>query len=112
MKVRNPITCILLSIVTCGFYGIYWLYCMATEIAKFKDENDSGLVDALLMIFLPFLGFYLSEKKLAEACIEKGIEHKDNSMLYLILCVIAYIGLPGPLVAYYMLQSDLNKIAE
>ena len=108
MKVRNPITGIILSIVTCGIYGIYWLYCMATEIAKFKDENESGLVDAILMILLPFVGFYLSEKKLATACAEKGIEHKDNSILYLILCFL------GPLAwaNYYLMQTDLNKLAE
>jgi hypothetical protein len=108
MKVRNPITGIILSIVTCGLYGIYWMYCMATEIAKFKDENESGLIDALLMILLPFVGFFLSEKKLAAACAEKGIEHKDNSILYLILCFL------GPLAwaNYYLMQSDLNKLAE
>ena len=106
MKVRNPITGIILSIVTCGLYGIYWLYCMATEIAKFKDENDSGLVDAILMILIPFVGFFLSEKKLATACAEKGIEHKDNSILYLIL------GLVFPIANFYLMQTDLNKLAD
>ena len=106
MKVRNPITGILLSIVTCGLYGFYWLYCMATEIAKFKDENDSGLVDAILMILIPFVGFFLSEKKLATACAEKGIEHKDNSILYLIL------GLVFPIANFYLMQTDLNKLAD
>ena len=106
MKVRNPITGIILSIVTCGIYGIYWLYCMATEIAKFKDENESGLVDAILMILIPFVGFFLSEKKLATACAEKGIEHKDNSILYLIL------GLVFPIANFYLMQTDLNNLAD
>ena len=108
MKVRNPITGIILSLVTCGLYGIYWMYCMATEIAKFKDENDSGLIDALLLILLAPVGFFLSEKKLAAACAEKGIEHKDNSILYLILCFLG----PLSIANFYLLQTELNKLAE
>lgn len=108
MKVqsRNVITSILISLVTCGLYGYYWAYKMGTEAVTVKDENDSGLLEAILMIFLPFVGFYMVEKKLAEGCAAKGIDHKDNAILYLIL------GLVFPIANYFMLQTELNKIAE
>lgn len=105
IKQRNVITTVLLSIVTCGIWGIYWEYCMAKEAVSVKDPEDSGILEILLMIFIPFVGLYLTEKKFAEGCAARGIEHKDNSILYLIL------GLVLPIAAFIMLQLELNKIA-
>lgn len=106
IKQRNPVTAFLLSIVTCGIYGIYWAICLARESVSVKDANDDGILEIILMIFLPFIGFFLAEKKLAEGCEAKGIAHKDNSILYLVL------GLVGlGIVNFFMMQSDLNKIA-
>ena len=106
IKERNIVTCILLSLVTCGIYGIYWIIMLAKESVSVKDASDSGILEIVLMLFLPFLGLFMCEKKFAEGCAEKGIEHKDNSVLYLIL------GLVGlGIVSLCMLQSDLNKLA-
>ncbi len=106
IKERNIVTAVILSVVTCGLYGIYWVICMAREAVSVKDPADSGVLEIVLMLFLPFLGFFMTEKKLAEGCAAKGIAHQDNSILYLIL------GLVGlGIVNYCMLQNDLNKIA-
>ncbi len=107
IKSRNIVTSIIFSIITCGIYGIYWAIMLAREAVSVKDENDDGILEIILMIFLSFVGFFLAEKKLAEGCAEKGIEHKDNSILYLVL------GLVGlGIVNFCMMQNDLNKIAE
>ena len=106
IKERNIVTAVILSIITCGIYGIYWVICLAREAVSVKDPEDSGILEIVLMLFLPFLGFFLAEKKLAEGCQAKGIAHSDNSILYLIL------GLVGlGIVNYCMMQDDLNKIA-
>ena len=107
IKERNIVVSILLTIVTCGIYGIYWVIMMAREAVSVKDAGDSAILEIVLMLFLPFLGFFLTEKKFAEGCAAKGIEHSDNSILYLIL------GLVGlSIVNFCMLQNDLNKIAK
>ena len=104
---RNIVKCILLTLVTCGIYGIVWGVKIARDAVKVKDVNDDGLVEILLVLFLPFVGFFLSERKLNEGCLAAGIEHKDNSVLYLVL------GLLGlGIVDYCLMQSDLNKIAD
>ncbi|MBE6760796.1 MAG: DUF4234 domain-containing protein [Ruminococcaceae bacterium] len=106
IKQRNIVTAIILSLVTCGIYGIYWVICLAREAVSVKDPADNALLEIILMLFLPFLGFYLAEKKLAEGCAEKGIPHTDNSIIYLVL------GLVGlGIVNYCMMQNDLNKLA-
>lgn len=107
IKKRNIVTCIILSLVTCGIYAIYWAIMLARESVSVKDPSDNGVLEIVCMLFLPFLGFYLAEKKLTEGCAEKGIEHKDNSIIYLIL------GLVGLGIANFcMMQNDLNKLAD
>lgn len=104
---RNIVKCILLTLVTCGIYGIVWGVKLARDAVKVKDVNDDGLVEILLVLFLPFIGFFLAERKLNEGCQACGIDHKDNSILYLVL------GLLGlGIVDYCLMQSDLNKIAD
>lgn len=106
IKNRNIVTAIVLTLVTCGIYGIYWAICLAREAVSVKDPSDSAILEIVLMLFVPFLGFFLAEKKLSEGCAAKGIPHTDNSILYLIL------GLVGlGIVNYCMLQNDLNKLA-
>ncbi len=106
MKQRNIVTCILLSLVTCGIYGIYWAIMLAKEAVAVKDPADDGILEIILMLFLPFLGFFLAEKKFAEGCIMRGVPHSDNSILYLIL------GLVGlGIVNFCLMQNDLNKLA-
>ena len=107
IKERNPIVAILLTIVTCGIYGIYWSVCMAREAVSVKDANDSGVLEIVLFLFLAPIGFFLAEKKLAEGCAAKGIAHNDNSLLYLIL---GFVGLG--IVNFFIMQSDLNAIAK
>ena len=106
IKKRNIVTCILLSLITCGIYAIYWVIVMTAEAVKVKDPSDSGILEIVLMLLFPFLGFFLAEKKLAEGCAAKGIAHEDRSIIYLIL------GLVGlTIVNYCMMQNDLNNLA-
>ena len=107
MKQRNIVTAVILTIVTCGIYGIYWGIMLAKEAVSVKDPADSAILEILLVLFLPFVGFFLAEKKFAEGCAARGIPHSDNSVLYLIL------GLVGlGIVNYCMMQNDLNKLAQ
>ena len=104
---REIVTCVLLSIVTCGIYGIYWNVKLGKDAVHVKDINDDGLLEVLLMIFFPFVGFYLAEKKLADGCREKGIPHDDNSIIYLVIGLFGF-----GFVDSILMQNDLNKIAD
>lgn len=107
IKERNIVTSIILTLVTCGIYGIYWAIMLAREAVSVKDPADNGLLEIVLMLFLPFLGFFLAEKKLTEGCEARGVAHTDNSILYLIL------GLVGlGIVNFCLMQNDLNKLVK
>lgn len=106
IKKRNIVTCILLTLITCGIYGIYWIIMMTKEAISVKDPADSGILEIILMLFLSFVGFYLTEKKFAEGCAARGIPHEDRSVLYLILGILGF-----GIVNFCLMQNDLNKIA-
>lgn len=104
---RNIVTCVILSFVTCGIYAIYWAYKMAVESVKVKDANDPATLEAILCILLPFIGFFLAEKKFAEGCQAIGFPHEDRSVIYLVL------GLFGlGIVNFCLMQSDLNRLSD
>ena len=106
IKQRNIVTAIIFSLITCGIYAIYWAICLARDAVSVKDPADNGTLEIVLMIFLPFLGFFLAEQKLAEGCKNQNIPHSDNAVLYLVL------GLLGlSIINFCMMQIDLNKLA-
>ena len=45
----------LFSLLTCGIYGIYWVYCMGEKLDRYNGKDgNSGLLFVLLTIFWPF----------------------------------------------------------
>lgn len=108
LEKRSVATCIVLSIVTLGIYGIIWSIKIGREAASIKDPADRGTTEALLLIFLPFVGTFLTEKKMYEGCVQNGFPKDDRSVVYLLLCLLVPFGM---FISFGMLQSDLNKYA-
>ena len=111
---RELVTCILLSIVTCGIYGIIWLVNMINDMnAVCQDEKSSqsaGTVVLLIIITCGIYGiiyFYQAGSRMAAAGKKYGVEIADNSTLYLVLSIVGL-----QIVTYCLIQSDLNKLAE
>jgi len=51
-EVRNPTTVALLSLVTCGIYGLYWAYLTFEELKQHNGEGMGGGLGALLTWFV------------------------------------------------------------
>lgn len=107
---------LVLSIVTCGLYGLYWLYSMAkdvNELAKSQGQKD-GFEPFLVVILgivtchiytLYFL--YKSGKMISTLQKPNGIHCNDDSV---VLLVLSLLGLD--IVAYCILQSFLNEFSK
>ncbi len=112
MKERNVVTSIILSIVTCGIYGIIWFIGL-TDDAKAAAEDTSlasgGLAFVFTLITCGIYGFYWAYKigeLIKTAQTKRGMTPKDNSILYLILQLFG-LGI----VVYALAQNDLNEMA-
>ena len=112
VKQRNIVLQIVLSIITCGIYGIYWMITLTDDTAAKSGDTDLSGVKAFLLGIVTcgiytFFWYYKMGKALKVAGDNAGVQIEDNSTLYLIL------GLFGlGIVNYCLMQNDLNKIAD
>ena len=53
MKQRNIVVCILLSLVTCGIYGIYWMIVLNDETNALSGRQ--GTSGGLVFLFSDYL---------------------------------------------------------
>lgn len=107
-KRREPIKSILFSLLTCGIYQIYWIFCLVKDCLMFTDKRGNITSEIVTSILLPFIGLYLVERKFSESCAKQGIEHTDRSLVYMVLSIIPF----GVLLTLAFIQAELNKINE
>ena len=108
---RNIVVSLVLSLVTCGIYGIYWMIVLQDDSnIVSEDNNTSGVMVFLLsLITCGIYGFYWYYKmgqKLFQAGQKYGKQISDNSLIYILLGVFG-LGI----VNYCLMQSDLNKFS-
>lgn len=102
---------IILSIVTCGIYGIYWFIVLTDDINTVSGDNKTSGGMAFLYSLLTcgiytFIWNYKMGKNLYEAGQKYGKNISDNSILYLILSLFGF-----GIVSYALMQNDLNHFA-
>ncbi len=111
---RSILLAVVLSIVTCALYCLYWVYKVTNEAhaaAGRKTTASGGMV--LLYSFITFgiytfYWFYKMGETVNEAKDRYGIPHDSNGpILYPILSVFG-LGI----VSLALIQDGLNQIAE
>ena len=110
---RNIAMYIILSIVTCGIFGIYWFICLTddSKLAANDNESASGPVAFLLTIVTcGIYGWYWSYKlgdRVDYAANSRGIgDGSSNSKILFIVLQLLGLGI----VNYLIAQDKLNKI--
>lgn len=101
---------VVLSLITCGIYGIYWFIVLTNEVGKLSgDHTFTGGKHFLLSLVTcgiwSYVWSYQIGKQVGVAQHQRGLMVSDNSVLYLIL---TFFGLG--IVAYALAQSDVNKL--
>ena len=109
MKQRNIGLCIVLSIITCGIYGIYWFYCLNEDVNAVtgRPGTSGGLVIVFTIITCGIYGLYWAYKmgdKLDQARADHGIPTGSLAILYLVLCIFGL-----SIVAWALMQSEINQ---
>ena len=102
---RNIAVCIILSIVTCGIYGIYWFIVLSND----TNTVSGGVAFVLSLITCNIYGLYWAYKqgeKIDKAKTDRGIPSSNSGVIYLILC---FVGLG--IVAEALMQNELNSLA-
>ena len=110
---RNIALYIVLTIVTCGLFGIYW-FCKLnddTNMISGHPEATGGIAALLLTIvtcgIYAIFWSYNMGMRIDEAKVKRGLPGGSSGTLYLILTLLGLVW-----VAEIILQSELNKLAE
>lgn len=115
---RNIATAVVLSIITCGLYPIYWIACMADDINAL-ERNEMGTSGGMVVVLtilscgLYLLYYmYMASKRVYYLFLENGMHVSDNSIVNLLLMIASYF-IPGAyIVAFAILQNDLNTLIQ
>lgn len=108
---RSVATAIILSIITCGIYGIYWFVKLTdeTNAAVGEEGTTGGMAFLFTLITCGIYSWYWMYKqgeKLDNLAVKKGQASSSRGILYLIL---SFFGLG--IVSYALMQDSLNKLA-
>lgn len=109
---RNIVLYILLSLVTCGLFGIYWFCTLNDDTNKISGhpEAPNGVVALLLLIvtcgIYGLFWFYNMGSRIDEAKAKRGIAGGSSGALYLVLALLGF-----RFVSKILLQNELNNLA-
>ncbi|TYQ18027.1 UNVERIFIED_CONTAM: uncharacterized protein DUF4234 [Acetivibrio alkalicellulosi] len=111
MPNRSVGTSILLTIITCNFYGFYWIYKLTDEITDYNGENASAGTELLLSIVTcGIYGIYWNYKmgkRIYQAQSNTdGVTASDDSVLYLLLAIFG-LGI----VSLAIMQNNMNNLS-
>ena len=110
---RSIATCIILSIVTCGIYGIIWMISLNDDTNRLSNEpqpTSGGMVVLLTIVTCGIYGIYWCYKqgeKLDRAAMMRGLPTENKGVIYLVL---SFFGLS--IVSFAMMQDSINKYVD
>ncbi|REK71860.1 DUF4234 domain-containing protein [Paenibacillus paeoniae] len=108
---RNIAVAIILSIVTCGIYGIYWFIVMTNEVGYLSGDHSftGGKHFLLTLVTCGIWGIvwaYQVAKQVEEAQRQRGLRMSDNALIYVVLSIFGF-----GIITYALVQSDVNQMA-
>lgn len=108
---RSIAMAIVLSIITCGIYGIYWYIKLTDDINYVSGEDGTSGVMAFLFSLITcgiytFYWVYTWGKRLNHAKEQRGLP-VDGNMPFIFL-VLAIFGLS--IISWAIMQDDLNRL--
>ena len=106
---RSIVKAIVLSLVTCGIYSIYWFICLTNEMNKASGrENDTsgGVAFLLNLVTCSIYGYYWAYK-LGEKRDIVANEKASSNIVYLVLSLFGF-----SIIAQALAQDALNKAVE
>ena len=110
---RNIALYIVLSIVTCGLFGLYWFCTLNGDTNKISGHPEAmGGIAALLLTIVTcgiysLFWMYNMGTRIDEAKTQRGMPGGSTGTVYLVLTLFGFAW-----VAEILLQIELNKLAE
>ncbi len=109
IPVRNIGLCILFSIITCGIYTYYWLFCLNEDLRALTGNpysSSGGMVILFSILTCGIYLFYWVYKQGESIDVMKrqiGRPAGGLGILYLVITILGF-----GIVAYALMQNEIN----
>ncbi len=113
MEKRNIAVCIILSLVTCGIYGIYWFIVLTDNTNSISgQENATSGGMAFLWTLLTcgiyaIFWYYKMGEEIDMAKRNRGMSSQNSGILYLLLGIFGF-----GIISYALIQNELNTMID
>lgn len=110
MKKRSIGLCIVLSIITCGIYGLYWFVCLTDETNAMANEQNlasGGMALLLTIITCNIYGWYWAYKMGEKVDVIKNQNGTPAGSSGILFVILQFLGLG--IINYAIAQDALNK---
>lgn len=114
MEKKNLALYIILSIVTCGIFGLVWLAMLANDLRTMSNDESKmsgGMVVLLTIVTCGIYGwiwYYQAGETLNDIKASRGITTDQSSgVIYLILAIFGL-----SIVSSALIQDTLNKLID
>lgn len=113
IRKRSLATCIILSFVTCGIYGLYWYYCLIEDMHTVTGEQEemspamTVFVTVITCGIYGWVWFYRAGEKIDRLRQSRGESSSSLGIIYALLAVMCL-----SIVDYCLIQDEFNKLAE
>lgn len=113
IRKRSLATCIILSLITCGIYGLYWYYCLIEDMRTVTGEQED--MSPAMTVFVTvitcgvygWIWLYRAGDKIDKLRQARGESSSSLAIIYALLAVMAL-----SIVDYCLIQDEFNKLAE
>lgn len=107
IKERNIVVCIILTIITCGLYSLYWTVQLQNEsLVAAKEEGTSGIAVVLLTIVTCGIYGIYWYYTLGERTDKINGKDSNGGLLFVVLSLLGL-----SIINYCLAQAALNKKA-
>ena len=105
---RSIVTAIILTVLTCGIYSLYWFVRLTDEMNQVSGRRETSGIAALLFTIVTcglynlYWAYKLGEKR--DIIINENV---SSGLIYLLFTIFGF-----GIVAYILAQDSLNKVID
>ena len=120
IKSRSLVVLILLSMVTFGIYGLYWIYKLAMDtntICEGDGKKTGGLLKVLLLGLITFgiydlIWVYMLGDRLQDNAPKYNLTFKESGGTILLWYILGSLIIIGPFIAMHIIIKNVNALAD
>ena len=108
---RSVVTVIILTIITCGIYGLYWYYKKKEDMYNSCGKSLGNLTPIIQFVLLFFyVGGVIfainADDNINEVKARMGISPSDQKIAYILLELVF------PIAVLALVQNEMNQLAD